>query len=80
MPDRKLPTLVLALLALAAPLLAQAQTLTLADRAQIPYAVADQASATMTVRDGVNTARSTIARDQWKFNADATGVEYAAGT
>jgi len=54
-------------------------TASLADRAQIPYAVADQTSATMTVRDGVNTARTTIARDQWKFNADATGVEYAAG-
>ncbi len=57
----------------------RATSASLADRAQIPYAVADQASATMTVRDGVNTARTTIARDRWKFNADATGVEYAAG-
>ncbi len=51
----------------------------LGDRAQIPYAVADQASATLTVRDRVNSARTTIPRDQWKFNADATGVEYPAG-
>lgn len=51
----------------------------LGDRAQIPYAVADQASATLTVRDGVNTARTTIARDQWKFSEDATHVEYPAG-
>src|SRR5580698_5949424 len=57
----------------------RATSASLADRAQISYAIADQASATMTVRDGVNTARTTIARDQWKFNADATGVEYAAG-
>ena len=52
----------------------RATSASLADRAQIPYAVADQASATMTVRDGVNTARTTIPRDRWKFNADATGV------
>ena len=51
----------------------------LGDRAQVPYAVADQASATLTVRDRVNSARTTIPHDQWKFNADATGVEYAAG-
>jgi hypothetical protein len=57
----------------------RATSASLGDRAQIPYAVADQASATLTVRDGVNTARTTIARDQWKFTADATGVEYGAG-
>ncbi len=51
----------------------------LGDRAQVPYAVADQATATLTVRDRVNSARTTISRDQWKFNADASGVEYAAG-
>jgi hypothetical protein len=51
----------------------------LADRAQIPYAVADQATATMTVRDQPNGPRTTIPRDQWHFNADATGVEYPAG-
>lgn len=56
-----------------------ATSASLADRAQIPYAIADQASATLTVRDGVNTARTTIPRDQWKFSADATHVEYAAG-
>src|SRR5579872_7229718 len=42
----------------------------LADRAQIPYAVADPATATLTVRDKPTGARTTIARDQWKFNAD----------
>lgn len=57
----------------------RAMSASLGDRAQIPYAVADQASATMTVRDGVNTARTTIPRDQWNFNADATRVEYPAG-
>ena len=57
----------------------RATSASLADRAQIPYAVADQASATLTVRDGVNTARTTIARDQWKFDAEATGVEYRRG-
>ncbi len=57
----------------------RATSASLADRAQIPYAVADQASATMTVRDGVNKARTTIARDQWKFSGDATSVEYSAG-
>jgi hypothetical protein len=51
----------------------------LGDRAQVPYAVADTDSATMTVRDGVNGKRTTIARDQWKFSADLTHVEYAAG-
>lgn len=51
----------------------------LGDRAQVPYAVADAASATMTVRDGVNGKRTTIARDQWKFSDDQTRVEYAAG-
>ncbi len=51
----------------------------LGDRAQVPYAVADAASATMTVRDGVNGKRTTIARDQWKFSDDLTRVEYAAG-
>jgi len=51
----------------------------LGDRAQIPYAVADEASATLTVRDGVTSARTTIPRDQWKFSADGTHVEYAAG-
>lgn len=54
-------------------------TETLGDRAQVPYAVADPASATMTVRDGVNGKRSTIGRDQWKFSADMMHVEYPPG-
>jgi hypothetical protein len=49
----------------------------LGDRAQIPYAVADPGSATLTVRDAPNGPRTTIARDQWKFNADLTHVEYS---
>jgi hypothetical protein len=51
----------------------------LGDRAQVPYEVADPGSATMTVRDGVNGKRTTISRDQWKFSADTTHVEYPAG-
>jgi hypothetical protein len=51
----------------------------LGDRAQVPYPVADADSATMTVRDGVNGKRTTIARGQWKFSADMTHVEYASG-
>ena len=51
----------------------------LGDRAQIPYAVADESSATLTVRDKADAPRTTIPRDQWKFSADATHVEYAAG-
>ncbi len=51
----------------------------LADRAQIPYAVADQASATLTVRDTPTGSRTAIPRDQWKFNAAVTGIEYEAG-
>jgi hypothetical protein len=51
----------------------------LGDRAQVPYAVADPDSATLTVRDGVNGKRTTIARDQWKFSPDLTHVEYASG-
>jgi hypothetical protein len=51
----------------------------LGDRAQVPYAVAEPESAAMTVRDGVNGPRTTVARDQWKFSSDLTHVEYAAG-
>jgi hypothetical protein len=54
-------------------------TASLADRAQIPYAVADQASATLTVRDHPTEKPTLIPRDQWKFNADATGIEYTPG-
>ncbi len=48
----------------------------LGDRSQIPYAVADAASATLTVRDSPNGPRATIPRDQWKFDAALTHVEY----
>lgn len=51
----------------------------LADRAQIPYAVADPATATLTVRDSPTGARTTIARDKWKFNAEMTGIEFPSG-
>lgn len=49
----------------------------LGDRSQIPYAVADAASATLTVRDAPNGPRATIPRDQWKFDAALTHVEYS---
>jgi hypothetical protein len=51
----------------------------LGDRAQVPYAVADPDSATLTVRDRANSPRTTISRNQWKFTADGQSVEYAAG-
>ena len=51
----------------------------LADRAQIPYAVADEANATLSVRDKPTGPRMIIPRDQWKFVDDATHVEYPAG-
>ncbi len=54
-------------------------TASLGDRAQIPYAVADAASATLTVRDRPTDKPTLIARDQWKFNDAMTGVDFAAG-
>ena len=54
-------------------------TASLGDRAQIPYAVADQASARLTVRDHPTEKPTLIPRDQWRFNADATGIEYTTG-
>ena len=57
----------------------RAMSASLGDRAQIPYAVADQASATMTVRDGVNTARTTIPRDQWNFNGRSDSRRVSGG-
>ncbi|MEO8050189.1 MAG: alpha/beta hydrolase domain-containing protein [Acidobacteriota bacterium] len=57
----------------------RATTASLADRKQIPYAVADQASAILTVRDHPTAAGVVIPRTQWKFNTSATGIEYAAG-
>ncbi len=52
---------------------------TVGDRAQVPYAIADPDSATLTGRDHVSSPRTTIARDQWRFSADGTHIEYAAG-
>jgi len=54
-------------------------TASLGDRAQIPYAVADAATATLSVRDHPTDKPALIPRDQWKFNAAGTGVDYAAG-
>jgi hypothetical protein len=51
----------------------------LGDRAQIPYAVADPASATLTVRDKANGPRTNIARDKWRFSSDGGHVEFDAG-
>jgi hypothetical protein len=51
----------------------------LGDRAQIPYAVADPSTASMTVRDGVNGKRTTIPKSQWKFSDDTTHVEFPSG-
>ena len=56
-----------------------ATTSSLGDRAQIPYAVADESAATLTVRETRTGPRTTIPRAQWKFSADQTHVEYAAG-
>ena len=57
----------------------RATTASLGDRAQIPYAVADESSATLTFRDKPTSPRMIIPRDQWQFNAAATGVEYPDG-
>jgi len=51
----------------------------LGDRAQIPYALADAKSATLTVRDAPDGPRTTIPRAQWNFTSDGTGVEFEAG-
>ncbi|MBZ5603814.1 MAG: hypothetical protein LAO79_16055 [Acidobacteriia bacterium] len=42
-------------------------TVSLADRAQIPYAVADPSTATLTVRDTPVGPRTPIAKDKWKI-------------
>ncbi len=52
-------------------------TASLADRAQIPYAVADPSTATLTVRDTPTGARTPIAKDKWKINGGS--VEYPDG-
>jgi alpha/beta hydrolase family protein len=54
-------------------------SVSLGDRVQIPYAVADPDGGTLTVRDDIEAPRTTIARDQWRFSADGTHVEYSAG-
>ena len=51
----------------------------LGDRNMIPYAVADAPTATLSVRDGVNGKRMTVARDQWTISSDLTHVEFSAG-
>ena len=51
----------------------------LGDRAQLPYAIADSDSATLTVRDRINSARTTIPKSDWKFTPDGERVEYPHG-
>jgi hypothetical protein len=57
----------------------RATSTSLGDRAQVPYAVADLNGGTLTVRDDIDAARTTIPRDQWHFSADGAHIEYAAG-
>jgi len=57
----------------------KATSASLGDRAQTPYVVADPSSATMTVRDHIDAARTTIPRTQWNFTADGGHIEYPAG-
>ncbi len=54
-------------------------TMSLGDRNQVPYAVADPASATLTVRDHIDSPRTTIPRTQWNFTADGGHIEFPAG-
>jgi Alpha/beta hydrolase domain len=54
-------------------------TASLGDRAQIPYAVADPSTATLTMRDRPDGPSTTVPRSQWQFSADSTSVEYADG-
>ncbi len=53
----------------------------LSDREHIPYRVADpdDPQAALTVHDKIESPRRTIPRGQWKFSADRTSVEMAAG-
>ena len=57
----------------------RATSVSLGDRTQVPYAVADTNGGTLTVRDDIDAQRTVIPRDQWHFSADGTHVEYAAG-
>ena len=54
-------------------------SVSLGDRTQVPYAVADMNGGTLTVRDDITAPRTTIPRDQWRFSADGTHIEYSAG-
>lgn len=58
-----------------------AQEASLADRNHIPYAVAtrDDPKAVLTVRDSVEGARRTIARDRWQFTEDGGSIRMASG-
>jgi hypothetical protein len=51
----------------------------LGDRAQIPYAVADAKSATMTMRDRVDAPGTAVPRSQWSFTPDGGSVEFEQG-
>src|SRR5277367_1051464 len=57
----------------------RATSVSLGDRVQVPYAVADLNGGTLTVRDDIDAPRTVIPREQWHFSADGTHVEYAAG-
>src|SRR5215469_5357680 len=57
----------------------RATSVSLGDRTQVPYAVADTNGGTLTVRDDIDAQRTVIPSDQWHFSADGTHVEYAAG-
>ena len=59
----------------------KATSVSLGDRAQTPYIAdpASTASATMTVRDHIDSPRTTIPRAQWNFTTDGGHVEYPAG-
>jgi hypothetical protein len=51
----------------------------LGDRAQIPYAVADPDSASLTVCDQPAGPRTVVPRSQWRFIEDGGRIEYEAG-
>lgn len=53
--------------------------MSLADFAMAAYVAADPASATMTVRDGIDAPRTEIPRSEWHITADGKSVEYPKG-
>jgi Alpha/beta hydrolase domain len=57
----------------------RATSVSLGDRTQVPYAVADTNGGTLTVRDDIDAPRTVIPREQWHFSADGTHCEYTAG-